>query len=72
MLELLLIQYRETFGEAFPLLQFDGEPEIEVINVLYDCLSKGLPYDPNRKVERRVHGAPGSSCPDGSPSHKAH
>ncbi len=44
MLEVLLMQYREIFGEDFPLLQFDGEQEIEVINILYDCVSKSLPY----------------------------
>ncbi len=44
MLELLLMQYREIFGEDFPLLQFDGEQETEVINILYDCVSKSLPY----------------------------
>ncbi len=49
MLEVLLMQYREIFGEDFPLLQFEGKQEIEVINILYDCVSKCLPYDPERK-----------------------
>ncbi len=59
MLEVLLWQYRELFDEDFPLARFDGEPEIEVINILYDCISKNLRYDPERRIERRVTGAPG-------------
>ena len=59
MLELLLMQYREIFGEDFPLLEFDGKQEIEVINILYDCVSKNLRYSPDRKIERRILEAPG-------------
>jgi len=59
MLELLLWQYRELFGEEFPLAKFAGEPEIEVINILYDCVSKNLPYSPERRIERRITQAPG-------------
>lgn len=59
MLELLLIQYRELFGEDFPLAKFDGEPEIDVINILYDCVSKNLPYSPDRKFDRKIQDAPG-------------
>ena len=59
MLELLLMQYREIFGEDFPLLQFEGKQEIEVINILYDCVSKGLPYSPDRKIDYRITEAPG-------------
>ena len=59
MLELLLMQYRELFGESFPLLEFEGEQEIEVINILYDCVSKNLPYSRERKYERRILEAPG-------------
>ena len=59
MLELLLQQYREMFGEDFPLAKFDGEPEIEVINIVYDCVSKNLSYDPERKIDRKIQEAPG-------------
>ncbi len=59
MLELLLWQYRELFEEDFPLADFAGEPEIEVINILYDCVSKNLRYSPNRQIERRIPEAPG-------------
>ncbi len=59
MLEVLLMQYREIFGEDFPLLQFEGKQEIEVINILYDCVSKCLPYDPERKIDYRITEAPG-------------
>jgi len=59
MLELLLRQYKELFGEDFPLAKFEGEQEIEVINILYECVSKNLPYTPERKIERRITEAPG-------------
>ena len=59
MLEVLLMQYQEIFGENFPLLQFEGKQEIEVINILYDCVSKCHPYDPERKIDRRIIEAPG-------------
>ena len=59
MLEVLLMQYREIFGEDFPLLQFEGKQEIEVINILYDCVSKCLLYDPNRKIDHKITEAPG-------------
>ena len=59
MLEVLLWQYRELFEEGFPLAEFAGEQEIEVINILYDCISKNLRYSPDRKIERRITEAPG-------------
>ena len=61
MLEMLLIQYKEMFGEDFPLAQFAGTPEIDVINIVYDCVVNNLPYDPHRKVKDRVTGAPTSA-----------
>lgn len=59
MLELLLMQYKDIFGEDFPLAQLEGRPEYEVINILYDCVSNNLPYDPDRKTELRITDAPG-------------
>lgn len=59
MLELLLFTYQDMFGEDFPLKLFEGRPEYEVLNILYDCVRNNLPYDPNRKVEFRIHDAPG-------------
>ncbi|MCR5824932.1 MAG: hypothetical protein K6G54_00045 [Oscillospiraceae bacterium] len=59
MLELLLLQYRELFDEAFPLADFEGKPEIDVINILYDCVSRNLPYSPERTFTRRITEAPG-------------
>ena len=44
---------------SLPLADFAGRPEYEVINVLYDCVSNGLPYDPGRKAEFRILDAPG-------------
>ncbi len=59
MLELLLFQYKDQFGEDFPLKDFAGRQEYELINILYDCVLNNLPYDPNRKVEFRIQDAPG-------------
>ena len=59
MLKLLVLQYKELFGEPFPLLDFEGAQEFEVINILYDCVSKNLPYSPGRKIEYRITEAPG-------------
>ena len=59
MLELLLFTYRDMFGEDFPLALVAGRPEYEVINILYDCVSNNLPYDPARPVEMKITDAPG-------------
>ena len=59
MLELLLMQYRALFEEDFPLREFAGEQECEVINILYDCVLNALPYSPERKIQRRIMDAPG-------------
>ena len=59
MLELLLFTYQDMFGEEFPLRDVAGKPEYEVINILYDCVTNGLPYDPGRRVEFRIQDAPG-------------
>ena len=59
MLEVLLFQYRDMFGEDFPVARFEGKAEFELINVLYDCVSNNLRYDPEREVEYKVMDAPG-------------
>ncbi len=59
MLELLLFTYRDMFGEDFPLALLAGRPEYEVINILYDCVSNNLRYQPDRKVEFKITDAPG-------------
>lgn len=59
MLELLLFQYKDQFGEDFPLADFAGRPEYEVINILYDCVYNNLRYDPAREIEYRIQDAPG-------------
>ena len=59
MLELLLLQYKEIFGADFPLAEFDGKQELEVINILYDCVLNSLPYAPARKITPRITEAPG-------------
>ena len=59
MLEILLFTYRDMFGEDFPLADFAGRQEFELINILYDCVSNNRPYDPERKVEFKITDAPG-------------
>ena len=59
MLEMLLMQYKDMFGEDFPLAQFAGHQEFEVINILYDCVSNNQPYSPERKPEFKILDAPG-------------
>ena len=45
MLEMLLMQYKDMFGADFPLRDFADRQEIEVINLLYDCVLAGKPYE---------------------------
>ena len=59
MLEVLLFQYKDMFGEDFPLEEFSDRREIDVINILYDCVSNNVMYDPSRPVREIVTGAPG-------------
>ena len=59
MLELLHLQYKEIFGADYPLAEFDGRQELEVINILYDCVQNSLPYDPERSITPRITEAPG-------------
>ncbi len=44
MLELLLQTYKDQFGEDFPLKDFAGHQEIEVINIVYECVLTNKPY----------------------------
>ena len=43
MLELLLLQFEQQFGYPFPLRECEDWAEIEVINLVYDCLQKNDP-----------------------------
>ncbi len=43
MLEMLLMQYEDTFGEPFPLKKYEGHREIELINLLFHCCNYGIP-----------------------------
>ena len=58
MLEVLLNEYLARFGEAFPLEKLAGMAEIEVINILYECIDKNIRYTPGMKVENRFLDAP--------------
>jgi hypothetical protein len=60
MLELLLRQYEETFGKPFPLLKVKGMREIDVINIVYECLYSNTEYYDNMPIpENRFPDAPG-------------
>ena len=59
MLEVLLLQYKDIFGEDFPLAEVSNMREIDVINILYDCVSNNVEYDPLRPVRDIITDAPG-------------
>lgn len=58
MLEMLLMQYEDQFGEAFPLADFQEKSEIEVINILYDCVQNNTPYEAGWKYPETGSGMP--------------
>lgn len=60
MLEVLLNEYEARFGEAFPLEKLVGKAEIEVINILYECIDKNIKYTAEMKVENKFPDAPKS------------
>ena len=61
MLEVLLFQYKDMFGEDFPLKEFTDRREIDVINILYDCVASNRRYDGARPVRNIITDAPGQS-----------
>ncbi len=62
MLEILLMQYLNQFGKEFPLKDFAGQPEIDVINIVYDCLLYNDPGIRVHKGENRFPTAPGAGA----------
>jgi len=58
MLEVLLFQYKDMFGEDFPLADFANHREIDVINIIYDCVSNNITYDPGRPLKEIITDAP--------------
>ena len=60
MLEMLLMQYKDMFGADFPLKEFTDCREIDVINLLYDCVLAGRPYEQGQVAEGRITDAPHS------------
>ena len=59
MLEVLLFQYKDMFGEDFPLVDFKDAREIDVINIVYDCVANNRRYEEGRPVKTRILDAPG-------------
>lgn len=60
MLEILLRQYEDMFGEPFPLLKVKGMREIDVINIIYECVYSNTTYTDGMPVpENRFPDAPG-------------
>ncbi len=60
MLELLLLQFEQQFGFPFPLLEVQDWAEIEVINLVYDCLQQNNPNLRKRPTVNRFPTAPRS------------
>ena len=60
MLELLLMQFEQQFGYPFPLLEVEDWAEIEVINLVYDCLQQNDPNLRKRPTVNRFPTAPRS------------
>ena len=60
MLEMLLMQYKDMFGVDFPLKDFTDSAEIEVINLLCDCVLSGKPYEKGQESSGRITDAPHS------------
>ncbi len=65
MLELLLRQYEEYFGKPFPLMKVKGYREIDVINIVYECVSENKEYYDNMPIpENQFPDAPGLNKPE--------
>ena len=62
---MLLFQYNDMFGEPFPLKLFAGKPEIDVIDILYDCVSNNKRYEEGMKTTVHIDDAPGLHKNDG-------
>lgn len=45
MLEKLLTEYADRFGENFPMFASRGTPEKEIIAILEQCIQDGTPYE---------------------------
>ena len=59
MLEALLFTYKGQFGVDFPLADCADMTEIDLINLIYECLQENKLYKEGMKVKNRVFGAPG-------------
>ena len=55
---MLLYQYKFQFGTDFPLKNYEGTPEIDLINIIYDCLQSNNPKPRGSAVKNRFQDAP--------------
>ena len=62
MLELLLVQFEQQFGYPFPLRECEDWAEIEVINLVFDCLQKNDPTIRTRPTVNKFPTAPRSKA----------
>ena len=60
MLELLLMQYEQQFGHPFPLFDVEDWAEIEVINLVFDCIQNNDPDNRTRPTVNKFPTAPRS------------
>ena len=58
MLEVLLMQYKDIFGRDFPLVDFEGRPEIDVINTIYECVHNNKPYEEDMEIKTKIMDSP--------------
>ena len=47
MMEQLLNEYKQKFGEQLPLMLLRNATDEEVISIIKSCLENGKPYEPD-------------------------
>ena len=60
MLEVLLMQYEDQFGVAFPLKNYVGYREIDLINIIYYCVQNNILCEEvnEKELQNRFPDAP--------------
>lgn len=50
MLDDVLFEYADHFGDNFPVFMMLGRPDEEIIEIVQKCLRDGTPYKPNTEA----------------------
>lgn len=45
MLEELLLQYADTFGENFPVFEYSGYNGAQIAEIIKECIKRGKPVE---------------------------